>query len=477
MLGSCGSQAPAEKEQTDIARTSVQSTRPEAEAPDIRAEIQGMQAGKAYLIGFFAEQQFRQDSAMVDASGSFQIRRDEPFPRGFYYLLLPDQTAIQMLLGTDQTFSLKTRKGDLINSMEVEGSEEMKLLADNLKFEQAFQARANPVSMRLQSMSEQDPAYAALKQQQDELVAERKAYLEATFQQYPNAFFTAFKQAGQNPEVRDIRLPDGSPDIPMQVYHYRSEFWDGVDFKDERLLRTPVISNKLRRYMTELTDQNPDSVIKSADVLIRQVQDKPEFYKFFTNWIAIHFQPGKVPIMDAEAIFVHMAQQYFTPERAFWAEAHDLKAIQDKAREMNGSLLGQKGQEVQAPDPSGKMRSTTEINSPYMIVYIYSPGCDHCIEETPHLVNFYKQWKNKGVGIYAIAIETNTQEWKDFIAKNGMQNMINVHDTNYGATYGKYFIDNTPEIYVLDSDRNIIAKNLEPHQIAEVIEKDQKKAG
>jgi len=445
-----------------------------AEAPDISIEISGMPAGKAYLIGFYLDQQFRQDSCMFDATGKARIQREKPFPAGFYYLLLPDQTAIQMLLDKDQTFSLKAQRGDLINSMQVDGCLEMQLLSDNLRYEQAFQARANPVRDQLERLSEQDPAYAGLKKQQDELVAERKAHLERTFEQYPHSFFTAFKRAGQNPDLQEVRLPDGSPDIPRQVYLYRSAFWEGVDFEDERLLRTPVVANKLRRYMMELTDQNPDSVIRSADVLLQQVLDKPEYYKFFANWIAIQFQPGKVPIMDAEAIFVHLIQNYFTPERAFWSEAHEIEALQSRARDMAGSLLGKKGQEVQAPDPSGKLRSTNEITTPYLIVYIYNPTCDHCIEETPHLVEFYRKWKNKGVGIYTIALQAETpKQWTDFIAKNGMQGMINVQDPNYGAIYGKYFVDNTPEIYVLNSERIIIAKNLKVNQIAETIERDR----
>ena len=48
-------------------------------------------------------------------------------------------------------------------------------------------------------------------------------------------------------------------------------------------------------------------------------------------------------------------------------------------------------------------------------------------------------------------------------------------DPTNKAIYGKYFVDVTPEIYVLNPGRTIIAKNLKVHQIAEVIERDMRK--
>jgi len=130
---------------------------------------------------------------------------------------------------------------------------------------------------------------------------------------------------------------------------------------------------------------------------------------------------------------------------------------------------------VEAPDPSGTPRAISNIDAPYVVVFIYNPECDHCIEETPYLVEFYREWKQRGIEVYAIAIDTGDASWKTFIARNNM-NWINVHDPSNRSFYGKYYVDNTPEIYVLNPQRIIIGKNLKVSQIAQVIEMDRQES-
>ena len=106
-----------------------------------------------------------------------------------------------------------------------------------------------------------------------------------------------------------------------------------------------------------------------------------------------------------------------------------------------------------------------------------NPDCEHCAVQTPQLVNFYKQWKPKGVEVYAIVVNTEDKEWKDAIKHYKMPWENNVHDPTNKSIYATYFVDNTPEIYVLDPDRTIIAKNLKVDQIQTMIERDMKKRG
>lgn len=465
----CNSQAKNQEEKS--AETPAQ-----LEPPDIRVQVQGLTGGTAYLVGHYAEQRFRADSAAVDGSGQMLFKRAEPYQPGFYFIYLPDNNALQMLVDADQTFSMATRVGDFVGSMKVEGSLDNELLYRNLKFEQEMQPKFQVVAQQMKGAAEGTPAYQQLKAQQDQLIAQRKAHLQEFFDNYPNTFFAKFKNAGQNPEVKNPLNPDGSVNSQLQVYYYRTEFWDNVDFSDERLLYTPVIFNKLNRYITELTPQNADSIKASTDFLMNKVLNHKEYYKFFANWITLNYDPEKTTLMDPQAIFVHMIQNYFTYERAFWSDSAQTYALQQRAHEMASSLVGQKGPNVTAKDPSGQMRSIYDIKAPYIVVYMYNPTCEHCMEQTPKLVQFYREWKSKGLEVYGIAIDTDEAEWKGYIAKTGMS-WINVFDPTNKAIYAKYFVDITPEIYVLNPDRTIIAKNLKVEQIAEVIERDKAKRG
>ncbi len=444
---------------------------PPAESPDITVQIENAPQGKAYLIATFTDQNYRLDSAMVAADGQMQFQRDTPYPSGLLYLLLPDQSYLQLLVDRDQTFTLRTRHADLVGSMAVEGSLDNKLLYQNLRFEAELQPQFRTVAQQLKSTTPGTAEHDRLRTRQQQLTDQRRDHLEAVFTSQPDAFYTAFKKAGQNPDV-----PPTPANPALQVYRYRTQFWDNVDFSDERLLRTPVIANKLRRYINELTVQNPDSIIASARFLIDQVTEHPEYYKFFVNWIALNYEPTETTLMDPQAVYVFMVQNYITYERAFWTDSTEIYALQLRAHEMASSLVGQKGPDVRANDPNGRPRAISDITAPYVVVYLYNPTCEHCMEETPKLLQFYREWKAKGLEVYAIAVDTDNQEWRDYIAQNNM-NWINVFDPTNKAIYAKYFVDITPEIYVLNADRTIIAKNLKTEQIAEVIRKDQQQRG
>lgn len=443
------------------------------ESPDFSIQAQGAQAGKGYLIAFFCETRFYADSTTVDNNGVMSFKKSGSFDPGLYYAVYPDQTVLQFIIDEDQTFSLKTTKANIVGDMKVEGSLDNELLYKNLKYESEYQPKFNAVATQLQGMNEANANYATLKAQQDQLIQERKDHLNEIFTQNPNSFFTIFKKAGQNPDIVDVRKPDGSVDPIRQLFLYRRAFWNDINFGDDRLIRTPVIFNKLERYITKLTDQKPDSIIASIDYLMNKVPANSEYYRFFANWIAVKHQPGEVPIMDAEAIYVHMVQNYFTKEKAAWMDTLEVYRLQLRASEMANSLVGQKGPNVKANDPQGVPRAVYDSKAPYVVIFLYNPTCDHCIEETPKLVQFYNEWKNKGVDIYAIAVDTNEDEWKKFIASNGMT-FTNVFDPTNRSIYKTYYVDNTPEIYVLNKNREIIGKNLKVDQISFIIDKDKK---
>lgn len=449
-----------------------------AEAPNIKIKIQGGQPGRVRLIGILTDQQYLADSSNMNASGEIILKNSVgqgvPFKPGLYFLALQQGGNLQILIDKDQTFSMTTHINNLVGAMQVEGSTDNEILYNSSKMEGELQTRINEFTQQMKSQTKGTPTYENLSQQRAKIIAERKANLKKIFQQHPNSFFTAFKQAGQNPDVKDIKKADGSVDDVAQVVAYRNEFWDNVNFADERLLNTPVISNKLKRYINELTPQHPDSIIQAASHLVNKALPYPEYFKYFANWITLNYDPKKTTLMDPQAVYTYMIQNYFTKERAFWSSPAEIQGLQTRAYEMAASIIGKKGPNVTAQDHTGQMKSIYDMKAPYIIVYMYNPDCEHCQEQTPKLVKFYNEWKNKGVDVYAIAIDTEDQPWKDYIAKTGMT-FTNVCDPTNRSIYAKYYVDQTPELYVLNPDRTIIGKNLKVNQIETIINRDKSK--
>lgn len=440
----------------------------------IDVTLQGLTGGKAKLIGTFGDQNYLADLALIDANGHFTLSRKKMLPSGYYYFLLPGNRSFSFLIDRDQRFSMKANINDVASTMEVNGSLNTDLLYQNFRFQAKQDPELNRVNETLRKSAPGSAEFQQAKARQDQLMAERKAHLEALYKQYPDAFFTKFKIAGQNPDWPDFKKTNGDTDTLRQVLYYRAHFWDGVDFADERLLHTPVVANKLRRYIKELTPQQPDSLIKVSDELIRRVMPHKAYFQFFANWIATQYENTKTTVMDGEAVYVHIIKNFFTPELAFWDTPENLEKLQKHVWEMEASLMGRKGPDVAAPNQYGQMKSIYEIQAPIVIVFMYSPDCEHCQEQSPKVEQFYKRWKDKGVEVFGIAVNTTDKEWRDFLVKEGFT-FTNVFDPSNRAIYAKYFVDITPELYVLNKDRIIVAKNLNVDQLDTIVEREFRK--
>ncbi len=439
----------------------------------IDVRIDGMSAGPVKLVGIYGDQNFIADSTAADATGRFTLKRDTVLRPGFYTFLLPGNKNLSFLVdSTDQRFTMEGQIADLFNTVKVSGSINTELFYTNLR----FQAAQEPEIGRLAEVIKKSPGTPEAEQakaRQKAIMAERDAHVRELAKQYPDAFFTKFKIAGQNPEFRDIRKSNGDVDTVAQVADYRARFWDGVDFNDPRLLGTPVIFNKLRRYVKELTPQQRDSLLSITDALVQKVLPYPEYFKFFANWIAIQYENGKTSVMDGEAVYVNIILKYFKPEYATWDTKENLEKLQKHVREMEASLLWKKGPDVRAQNQYGEFKSIYEMTAPVIVIFMFSPHCEHCQEQAPEIENLYRKWKGKGVDFYGISVNTTDAEWKAFLKKYGFS-FTNVFDPTNRAIYAKYFVDNTPELYVLNKDRTIVAKNLKAEQLETIFNRELK---
>ncbi|MEM7573689.1 MAG: thioredoxin-like domain-containing protein [Bacteroidota bacterium] len=440
----------------------------------IEVSCAGAPAGTAYLIGTIDQRRFRIDSTQADANGSLTFAKATPYPTGFYFAVYQDNTAIQLLLDEDQEFQLITNKQDIAGQMAVSGSLANELLYNSLRFEADIQPRFTQANSRVSAATPGTAEYDSAKAAQNALVQDRTNFLNQIFTEHPNNFFVRFKRAGQNPAIRsELTLPDGSPDNTAQIFHYRRDLWENVDFSDSSLLRTPVIANKLERYFDQLTPKNPDSIIASADFLLDKVISEPEYLRFFANWITLRFEPGKTDLMDSEAVYVHMIQNYFTPELAFWSDTMTVYGLQQRAGEMANSLVGRQGPNITVPGLDGQAHTLYDEDAPYLVVYMYNPTCEHCMAETPPLRDLVQA--RNDIDVFAIAIDTDEDAWRGFVHQYDIQAWTNVYDPTNRSIYGQYYVDVTPELYLLNPERIIIGKNLKPSQVSQVIERDRAK--
>ena len=439
----------------------------------IHLRIKGLSAGTVYLTGFHKNVQSKVDSAQIDPQGNIYFKQEQAFAPGFYVAELPDSLNLQILMDHDQVFSLETSADHLMKNMRVSGSMENELLYNSLQYDLDLEARFQSLVEQAYSKAPDNPDLTYLEQQREQIINERKAYCDGIFKKHPSALFTKFEKARQQPEILQTIFADASLDEVTRQQLLQYHFWDEVDFSDPRLLHTPAIFNKLVTYLFQLVPDQTEAMTQAIDQLMNKVIGYPEYYRFFAEWITEYFQPNPHPLMDPEAIYVHMVDNYLTRERVFWADSTQVSAWQFRAVYRASSLLGRKAANIEGKNPEGQMRSLYDIQSPYIAIFFYHAECSHCIEETPKLVEFYREWKNKGLEVFAVAMDTEDAEWKDFIARHQI-NWLNITDKDNLEIYNKYSVPGTPDIYLLNAERKIIGKHLTTQDLAGLIELDQR---
>ncbi len=437
---------------------------------NISIQVRGLTGGKVYLIGIHKNVKSKVDSAMIDTEGNFNFKIKEGLKPGAYLVNFPDSTDLKILVDKDQDFALTTSANNLLGNMEVEGSLENELLFNNLQYQRQIETQLYGLQEQIQQLAANGQDYSNLITKGNELYKNRASYAEKLCRKYPRSLFAKMTKADRKLELPE-NLVGPSVDPNAKQYYLRHHFWDQVDFSDARLLRTPVIFNKLMTYLYQMTPVQTDSMIQAVDHLMAKVQDYPEYYRFFAEWITADYRPNHSPVMDPEALYIHMVNTYLIQDSAEWMDSISAYAWQVRAKDRSHGLIGSTAADIMAKDPNGQMRSLYDLTSPYTILYFYNPDCSHCIEEAPKMVQFYEMWKGRGLEVLAVALYTEESEWKDFISQNNM-NWINVRAIEETDIDSKYYVEGTPEIYLINPERKVIGKHLNIEEIQGVVQMD-----
>src|SRR5687768_15852972 len=85
----------------------------------IHFKIDGLKDTTAYLGYYYGESTFVKDTAQVNNTGDFVFEGKQALPQGVYFLVLNKIRIFELVLGTNQMFSLETNMSDYVKNMKV----------------------------------------------------------------------------------------------------------------------------------------------------------------------------------------------------------------------------------------------------------------------------------------------------------------------------------------------------------------------
>jgi thiol-disulfide isomerase/thioredoxin len=138
-------------------------------------------------------------------------------------------------------------------------------------------------------------------------------------------------------------------------------------------------------------------------------------------------------------------------------------------------LIGNQAPNLVMQDTAFKLQSLHAVNAKYTMVVFWDPDCGHCKHEISDLISWYNEDASKyDVKIFAVCADTNMVKMTKKIHEYKIKAWINVDGPrslteNYHELYD---IISTPTIYLLDEQKNIIAKRLNAKQNIDFIKRD-----
>jgi thiol-disulfide isomerase/thioredoxin len=444
----------------------------------IALRMPDMSDQKVFLVHYYGTpgpKVYISDSATFDKNGVAYFNSEDPsFTGGIYMMLLGQKKkSFEFMLNNGDDIIINANESKLPEGITFKNSPENERFEEYLKFLKANGAKQEAYKKDLEGAKTADDTSAIRNKSiatNKELMEFRRKYAD----KYPGTVLAAIFKAMELPEIPEgpHYLEDGVTKDSVYPYrYYKRHYWDGFNFRDDRLIYTPLYDSKLDEYFNKWVQLSIDSMEKESDMLLEKTHGTKDMFHYTLWWLSQHFETSKVMGMDE--VFVYIIEKYYMKGDATWLSTEELNKYIDRAQKISPNVIGNKGPEILLPNlKTGKEESLLDMKAKYTLVLFYSPNCGHCQHEIPLLDSAYNAvLKSKGVKVYTVATEGDEKTINDFITKYKIEDWSNHWDHEHVSDYhNKYDVYSTPVIYLLDENKIIKGKRLDHSNVGRMVE-------
>ena len=432
----------------------------------IEVNIDGLADNEVYLGYHLGQSKYIEDTAAMN-EGKAIFQGEEELTHGIYFIYTPNYF-LELVITEEQQFQLSSNTTDPLQAKKVEGSRQNEIFHQfQLKLAET-QSKSNELKAGLESAQSREDTVAIYEKIQAVEVA-NKEFQDQLAAENPDSYVAAFLNLIRKPA--DVEAPEGLSEQEVRQYKfqsYKDRFFDGIDFTYEGMLRTPLFQDRIIEYVDRLTSPEPDSLIATADFLIGKAEPNPDVFRYILVTLTNKFSKPK--LMGHDAVFVHLAENYYLTGKATWATEEMIENFTTAVNDLKPNLIGEVAPSLQLLDTTLSPISLNDIVADYTVLFFYDPDCGHCKKMAPVALDFYHQYRAEGVETIGVCIATDMDKWKKFVYEKGLD-WINGADPYFQSNFRKeYNILSTPTIYILDRDKKIIGKRIGVEQLSDFID-------
>lgn len=478
---------------------------------DIRINFKGCPDSNVYLARYFWDQIPLMDSCKHVKNGKIRFTGDMPLDKGVYILVTQTKNSFYFQFTVDklQNFTINLDQVDVPGTMHSPEDKENEEFFNYVRFMTERNKAMSDLANKLKG-----------KKDSTKLINEKQAQFNSEITKYDAEFMQRNKgslvyelmRMKQENYATDVpKASNGRPDSLYQYYYYRNHFLDGINFKDDRVVNTPFMAEKVKRYFEQMVVQHPDSVIRELDRVLGQCTPGSTVfntlvghftYKYETNRAMSFDQYGKSNTF--EKVFIHLADNYIVNGKTngYYSD-ETVKKIKERVDILRNLLPGARVADLYMIDTAdgGKVlrmgfdtahtsagatflynknadkitplyKHLYDVKAKYTVLVFWATDCGHCQTEVPKLHKDLAEQKGK-IDFKVFAVQTKEDlytGWKRFIVEKKLTDFIHVFDpVHINNLKERFDIQGTPVIYLLDKDKNIIAKKVSTENVVEIL--------
>lgn len=304
-----------------------------AQGYEIKIKIPTLKNQQVILGHHFTSQLIPDDTTQLNSKGEGVFKGKEKLPAGMYFVFLPTKNYFDILIAENQKFMVEndTIASEFLKNIKITGDKENEIFVEYQRFLAKEREKSNALSEEYKTSTD-EKRKKELENEFKKLNEGVAQKLENVIADNPDFFFSKFLKATQ-----EVKIPESITDQKAKYYYYRNHYFDYFDYKDQRLLRTPIYENKLDYYLDKVLPQIPDTIIPVVDILIENSRHDKELFRYMLVHLFNKYTSSQ--LMGMENVQVHIAEKYYIDE-ADWSDKKFIDELKEKVRRKKPGLIG-----------------------------------------------------------------------------------------------------------------------------------------
>ncbi len=263
-----------------------------------------------YLASHYGKYQTLLDSVKGTNDGKLVFKKDQKYVEGIYMLVTSDKKIeLEFLMDATQKFNIQVTN-PTEKTIAIQNSP---LNQDFNNFNSFFRTKMEGIKALEKTLadkkSKQDSALVIkdLKKIQSEINTYKNNYIQSN---PSNTLALLFQMSQPIDNFLNKPADEKLATRTDSIAYLKKHFFDGIDFKDNRLLRNPFLENRIATYFNSFVPVTPEAVTTEIVQILNQT-DLPNGDVF--KYLSLHFVDlySEPKIMGMDRVFINIYNTYF----------------------------------------------------------------------------------------------------------------------------------------------------------------------